>query len=44
MLLCRPALLICAGPLEMTPNNLFGVGSKIDVDVSELSSWTMKLA
>jgi transcriptional regulator with XRE-family HTH domain len=30
--------------LEMTPNDLFGVSSKIDGDVSKLSSWTMKIA
>jgi transcriptional regulator with XRE-family HTH domain len=30
--------------LEMTPNDLFGVNSKIDGDVSKLSSWTMKIA
>jgi transcriptional regulator with XRE-family HTH domain len=30
--------------LEMTPNDLFGVCSKIDGEVSKLSSWTMKLA
>ena len=30
--------------LEMTPNDLFGVSSKMDGDVSKLSSWTMKVA
>ena len=30
--------------LEMTPNDLFDVSSKIDGDVSKLSSWTMKIA
>src|SRR3984885_11931588 len=30
--------------LEMTPNDLFGVSSKIDGDVSKLSSWAMKIA
>jgi len=30
--------------LEITPNDLFGVSSKIDGDVSKLSSWTMKIA
>ena len=30
--------------LEMTPNDLFGVSSKMDGDVSKLSSWTMKIA
>jgi transcriptional regulator with XRE-family HTH domain len=30
--------------LEITPNELFGVSSKIDGEVSKLSSWTMKLA
>ena len=30
--------------LEMTPNDLFGVSSKIDSDVSKLTSWTMKTA
>jgi transcriptional regulator with XRE-family HTH domain len=30
--------------LELTPNDLFGVSSKIDGEVSKLSSWTMKLA
>ena len=30
--------------LEMTPNDLFGVSSKIDGDVSKLSAWTMKIA
>ena len=30
--------------LEITPNDLFGVSSKIDAEVSKLSSWTMKLA
>jgi hypothetical protein len=28
----------------MTPNDLFGVGSKMDGDVSKLSSWTVKIA
>jgi transcriptional regulator with XRE-family HTH domain len=30
--------------LEMTPNDLFGVSSKMDGDASKLSSWTMKIA
>jgi transcriptional regulator with XRE-family HTH domain len=30
--------------LEITPNDLFGVSSKIDGDVSRLSSWTTKIA
>jgi transcriptional regulator with XRE-family HTH domain len=30
--------------LEMTPNDLFDVSSKMDSDVSKLSSWTMKIA
>jgi transcriptional regulator with XRE-family HTH domain len=30
--------------LEMTPNDLFGVSSKMDGDASKLSSWTMKVA
>ena len=30
--------------LEITPNALFGVSSKMDGDVSKLSSWTMKIA
>ena len=30
--------------LEMTPNDLFGVSSKMDGDVSKLSSWTMRVA
>jgi transcriptional regulator with XRE-family HTH domain len=30
--------------LEITPNDLFGVSSKIDGDVSKLTSWTMKIA
>jgi transcriptional regulator with XRE-family HTH domain len=30
--------------LEMTPNDLFGVSSKVDGDVSKLTSWTMKVA
>ena len=30
--------------LEMTPNGLFDVSSKMDGDVSKLSSWTMKIA
>jgi transcriptional regulator with XRE-family HTH domain len=28
--------------LEMTPNDLFDVSSKMDGDVPKLSSWTMK--
>lgn len=32
------------GALEMTPNDLFDVSSKMDGDVSKLSSWTMKIA
>jgi transcriptional regulator with XRE-family HTH domain len=30
--------------IEMTPNDLFGVRSKMDADASKLSSWTMKVA
>ena len=30
--------------LKMTPNDLFDVSSKIDGDMSKLSSWTMKTA
>ena len=30
--------------LEMTPNDLFSMSSKMDGDVSKLSSWTMKTA
>ena len=30
--------------LEMTPNDLFDVSSKMDGDVSKLSSYTMKIA
>jgi transcriptional regulator with XRE-family HTH domain len=30
--------------LEITPNDLFGVSSKIAGDVSKLSSWTTKIA
>ena len=30
--------------LEMTPNDLFGVSSKMDGDISKLSSWTMPVA
>ena len=30
--------------LEMTPNDLFGVSSKIDGDVSKLTSWAMTVA
>ena len=30
--------------LEITPNDLFGVSSKTDGDVSKLSSWTTKIA
>jgi transcriptional regulator with XRE-family HTH domain len=30
--------------LEMTPNDLFGVSSKIDGDVPKLTAWTMKTA
>jgi DNA-binding Xre family transcriptional regulator len=30
--------------LEMTPNDLFDVSSKMDGDVSKLSSWTMQIA
>ena len=32
------------GALEMTPNDLFDVSSKMDGDVPKLSSWTMKIA
>ena len=28
----------------MTPNDLFGVSSKMDGDVSKLGSWTMRVA
>jgi transcriptional regulator with XRE-family HTH domain len=34
---------LCAA-LEMTPNDLFGVSSKMDGEVSQLSSWAMKIA
>ena len=34
---------LCAA-LEMTPNDLFGVSSKMDGEVSKLSSWAMKIA
>ena len=30
--------------LEMMPNDLFGVSSKIDGDVPKLTAWTMKTA
>jgi transcriptional regulator with XRE-family HTH domain len=30
--------------LEITPNDLFGMSSKVDGDLSKLSSWTMKAA
>ena len=30
--------------LEITPNDLFGVSSEMDGDVSKLSSWTMRVA
>jgi hypothetical protein len=30
--------------LEMTPNDLFGVSSKIDSDVSKICAWTMRVA
>ena len=30
--------------LEMTPNDLFGMSSRINGEVSKLSSWTMKIA
>ena len=30
--------------LEMTPNDLFDVSSKMDGEVPKLSSWTMKIA
>ena len=30
--------------LEITPNDLFGVSSKMDGDLSKLSSWAMKIA
>jgi transcriptional regulator with XRE-family HTH domain len=30
--------------LEITPNDLFGVGSKMEGALSKLSSWTMKVA
>jgi hypothetical protein len=30
--------------LEMTPNDLFGVSSKMDSDMSRLGTWTMKIA
>ena len=30
--------------LEITPNDLFGVSSKMDGDISKLSSWTMRVA
>jgi hypothetical protein len=28
----------------MTPNDVFGVSSEMDGDVSKLSSWTMRVA
>jgi hypothetical protein len=28
----------------MTPNDLFGVSSKIDSDVSKICAWTMRVA
>ena len=30
--------------LEITPNDLFGVSSKMDSDVSKISVWTMRVA
>ena len=30
--------------LEITPNDLFGVSSKMDGELSKLSSWTMRTA
>jgi transcriptional regulator with XRE-family HTH domain len=30
--------------LEMTPNDLFGVSTRINGEMSKLSSWTMKIA
>ena len=30
--------------LEMMPNDLFGVSSKMDSDVSKISAWTMRVA
>ena len=30
--------------LEMTPNDLFGVSSKMASDVSKISAWTMRVA
>ena len=30
--------------LKMTPNDLFGASSKMDGEVSKLSSWAMKIA
>jgi transcriptional regulator with XRE-family HTH domain len=30
--------------LEMAPNDLFGVSSKMDGDVSKLGTWTMRVA
>jgi hypothetical protein len=30
--------------LEMTPNDLFGVSSEMDSDVSKISVWTMRVA
>ena len=30
--------------LEITPNDLFGVSSKMDGDLSKLTSWAMKIA
>jgi transcriptional regulator with XRE-family HTH domain len=30
--------------LEITPNDLFGVSSRMDGDLSKLSSWAMKIA
>ena len=40
----RPAFRICAGALELTPNDLFGVSAKMDGEVSQLNSWAMKTA
>ena len=30
--------------LEITPNDLFGMSSKIDSDVSKISAWTIRVA
>ena len=37
----RPVFLICVGRLEMMPNDLFGVSSKMDGEVSKIFAWAM---